>query len=82
MDLATLTRRFLMNEAQGPNIQSYILALGEVIQNIKPGTQRDQRRLEVAKSHLREIKRHTRRLQERVNVLEERVNVLEEQKGD
>jgi len=71
-----------MNETKEPGIQSYILALGEIIHNVKPGTQRDSRRLEVAKTHLREIKRHTKRLQERVNVLEERVNVLEEQKGD
>tara|TARA_Y100000310_G_scaffold200876_1_gene200936 strand:+ start:1355 stop:1606 length:252 start_codon:yes stop_codon:yes gene_type:complete len=82
VNLDNITRRFILNEGEGPSLQSYIQSLGEALENIRPGTRRDNRRLEVAKSQLKEVKRHSRRLQERVSTLEEQVKVLEEQKGD
>ena len=55
-----------------------IQALGETITKLKPKTQTEQRRVEMAKSQLKEIKRHVRRLEEQVNVLQEQLKILEE----
>ncbi len=82
INLDNLTRRFIIQEAAGPDLQSYMQSLGEILENIRPGSRRDNRRLEMAKSQLKEIKRHFRRLQEHVNILEEQVKILEERKGD
>jgi len=80
MDLNDLTRRFLMGESQAPSIQSYLQSLKEIIGGIRPRSRVDERRLEMAHNHLREVKRHYRRLEEKVSVLEEQVKVLEEGK--
>ena len=85
IDLNAMTRRFVsgetLKESKNPDITSYIQTLGEILQNIRPKSVSERRRLEVARQQLGEIKRHARRLQERVSILEEQVNVLEEKKG-
>lgn len=74
-----MTKDFLLGESRvPPNVSSYLQSLREILDNIKPSSQSDRRRLEIAKEHLREVKRHSRRIQEKVNMLEERLNVLEE----
>tara|TARA_R110000824_G_scaffold28907_1_gene96651 strand:+ start:3043 stop:3288 length:246 start_codon:yes stop_codon:yes gene_type:complete len=80
MDLRRMTREFLLGEGRAPSLASYIQSVSEVLESVTPRTQRDQRKIEVAKANLQEVRRHTRRLQERVNVLEEQVQVLEESK--
>ena len=80
MDLRRMTREFLLGESRDPSLASYIQSISEVLESVMPHTQRDKRKIEVAKANLKEVRRHTRRLQERVNVLEEQVHVLEESK--
>tara|TARA_R100000008_G_scaffold85823_1_gene76785 strand:+ start:261 stop:518 length:258 start_codon:yes stop_codon:yes gene_type:complete len=75
-----ITRRFLLGEDKSPSVHSYIQALGETLSKLNPKTQTGQRRVEIAKSQLKEIKRRTKKLEEQVRVLEEQVKVLEESK--
>ena len=79
-----ITKDFLLHEGQIPdaNILTYIQALTEVIENMRPRTQVESRRLSMAKQQLNEINKMARKMQEQINVLEERVNVLEEIKED
>ena len=42
----------------------------------------EKRRLQIAKTHLREVKRFARRMQNDMSVLQEKLNILEESKGD
>tara|TARA_R110002126_G_scaffold2804_2_gene15522 strand:- start:176 stop:430 length:255 start_codon:yes stop_codon:yes gene_type:complete len=81
MDLARMTREFLQNLDEGStkvDIHGYIQSLSETLNSISPRSQTEQRRMAVAKQHIKEIKKHTRRLQEKVAILEERVTLLEE----
>tara|TARA_Y100000593_G_scaffold66126_1_gene121770 strand:+ start:793 stop:1050 length:258 start_codon:yes stop_codon:yes gene_type:complete len=79
--LNNITRRFLLGESKSPSLQSYLQALSETLSKLSPKTKSDHRRVEIAKSQLKEIKRHTRKLEESVALLEERLRVLEESKG-
>jgi len=72
MNLNNLTRRFIMGESKTPSIQSYLQSLKEVLSNIKPRSGGDERRLEIAQNHLREIKRAVRYLEAQVKTLEDR----------
>lgn len=75
MNLRDITRRFVISEGHNPpSLASYIQSLQEIILSLTPKTQKENRRLEIAKNHLREIKRHVRKLEEQVKVLEERLN--------
>ena len=81
MDLNRMTRKFLMGESKdAPSIHAYLQSLKEALRGIRPRSASDQRRLEIAQEHLREVKRRTRQLQEKVSLLEEQVKVLEEGK--
>jgi len=84
IDLNAMTRRFAsgesLKEGKSPDIRSYIQTLGEILQNMRPKSVSERRRLDVAVQQLKEIRRHARRLQERVTILEEQVNILEEKK--
>ena len=79
-----MTRDFLVNQGRVPdaNIMTYIQALSEVINNMRPRTQSESHRLLMAKQQLKEIKKMARRMREQISVLEEIVNVLEEIKED
>mgnify|MGYP001440276700 FL=1 len=83
-DYYRMTKNFLLHEGQIPdaNILTYIQALSEVIDNMRPRTQVESRRLSMAKQQLKEIKKMAKKMNEQINVLEERVNVLEEIKED
>ena len=76
--LNSMTRYFLLGEEKSPSVYSYIQSIEETLNKITPRTKTDSRRIEVAKTHLKEIKRHTRRLKESVFKLEERLKILEE----
>jgi len=80
VDLNRMTREFLLGESTKPSMESYIQSVLETLGTIMPGSQRDMRRVEVAKSNLREVRRQCRKMQEQIRVLEEQVNILEENK--
>ena len=73
---------FLNESLDEKNIFTYIQGLQEIISNLKPRTMTEKRRLQIAKTHLREVKRFARRMQNDMSVLQEKLNILEESKGD
>ena len=75
-----MTREFLLGESSAPSLASYLQSIGEVLGSVTPRSRTDERRIEMAKSSLKEVRRQTRRMQERVSVLEEQVKILEESK--
>ena len=81
IDFDKMTRRFL-TEGQIPSVASFIQSLEEVLTKLRPNTRTDERRVEIAKSHLKEIRRSVRRLQNEVTLLQEQLQVLEEAKGN
>jgi SMC interacting uncharacterized protein involved in chromosome segregation len=81
IDFDRMTKDFILNEGQGPQLKSWVQALEENIRSFKPSSVKDHRRLEVMKHQIREIRRSSRRLQEQVNVLEEQLQILQEEKN-
>jgi hypothetical protein len=82
MDLNRMTRNFLLGESKRPAVESYIQSILETLNAVMPRSQRDTRRIEMAKTNLREVRKYCRTMQEQIQVLEEQVNLLEESKGD
>lgn len=82
MSLNSDWRDFLSESLDEKNIFTYIQGLQEIISNLKPRTMTEKRRLQLAKTHLREVKRFARRMDNEVSVLQEKLNILEESKGD
>tara|TARA_B100000029_G_C17271861_1_gene850131 strand:+ start:102 stop:362 length:261 start_codon:yes stop_codon:yes gene_type:complete len=73
------TKQFVLSENQNsPSLESYVQSLKEIIYSLTPRTKTEARRLEIAKSHLKEIRVHTKRLREQNNDLQEKLNLLEE----
>jgi len=71
--------RFILGENLNErNIFTYLQGLQEIISNIKPKSMTEERRLKLAKEHLREARRSARKMQNELQVLEERLTVLEE----
>ena len=68
-----------LGEAKEPSLKSYIQSVNETLYNLKLSSKSDQRRVELAQKHMREVKKHVRRLEEHVEVLEEQVQMLEEE---
>ena len=73
---------FLSESLDEKTIFTYIQGLQEIISNLKPRTMTEKRRLQLAKTHLREVKRFARRMENEVSLLQEKLNILEESKGD
>ena len=82
MSLNSDWRDFLTESLDEKNIFTYIQGLQEIISNLKPRTITEKRRLQIAKTHLREVRRFARRMQNDMSVLQEKLNILEESKGD
>jgi|TARA_R100001163_G_scaffold65078_1_gene61036 hypothetical protein len=82
MSLDSQWRDFLNESLDEKNIFTYIQGLQEIISNLKPRTMVEKRRLQLAKTHLREVKRFARRMENNIDVLQEKLNILEESKGD
>ena len=82
MSLNSDWRDFLTESLDEKNIFTYIQGLQEIISNLKPRTMTEKRRLQIAKTHLREVKRFARRMRNDMSVLQEKLNILEESKGD
>ena len=82
MSLNSDWRDFLNESLDEKNIFTYIQGLQEIISNLKPRTMTEKRRLQIAKTHLREVKRFAKRMENEMSVLQEKLNILEESKGD
>ena len=82
MSLNSDWQNFLNESLDEKNIFTYIQGLQEIISNLKPRTMTEKRRLQIAKTHLREVKRFARRMENDITVLQEKLNILEESKGD
>ncbi len=82
MSLNSDWQDFLNESLDEKNIFTYIQGLQEIISNLKPRTMTEKRRLQIAKTHLREVKRFARRMENDMAVLQEKLNILEEVKGD
>ena len=79
IDLNTITRRFLLNEAVAqPTQRGYVESVIKILNEMRPKSQRESRQLEVSKKHLHEIKLMNLRLEKKVKTLEEQVKLLEE----
>ena len=71
--------RFLLGESRdGRNIFTYLQGLQEIINNLKPKSMTEERRLALAKQHLKEARRFARQMQNKLQMLEERLSILEE----
>ena len=82
MSLNSDWQNFLHESLDEKNGFTYIQGLQEIISNLKPRTMTEKRRLQIAKTHLREVKRFARRMENDMVVLQEKLNILEESKGD
>tara|TARA_Y100000310_G_C20114219_1_gene548535 strand:- start:128 stop:382 length:255 start_codon:yes stop_codon:yes gene_type:complete len=76
-------QNFLNENLSEKSIFTYIQGLQELISKFKPRTLTEERRLTLAKQHLREVRKFARRMQNEMEILHEKVNILEEAKlGD
>jgi hypothetical protein len=71
---------FKLEENVSPSVMSYLQSLTETLNSLRPSSTSDKRRIEIAKSHLKEVRRHVNKLEEQVFTLEEKVKLLEETK--
>ena len=80
-DIQKATKDFVqkLTEADAPQWRAYIQSIDEALSSVKIRTQRDARRVELARHNLIEIRRHLKRMDERVTTPEEQLQVLEEQ---
>jgi len=80
-DIQKVTKDFVqkLTETNAPQWRAYIQSIDEALSSVKIRTQRDARRVELARHNLIEIRRHLKRMDERVTTLEEQLQVLEEQ---
>lgn len=67
-----------MGEGKGPDWKAYLQSIEEALGSIRIRSQRDSRRVELAKHNLKEIKRYMRKMEEQVVTLEEQLKILEE----
>ena len=71
-------RSYGLTEGEAPSLKSYLQSITEILSKLKLSSKSDQRRVEIARQHIKEVKKYTRKLEERVSVLEEQVQLLEE----
>ena len=72
IDFDKITRRFLLGEGKGsPNLKSYIQSVNDILNSLKPKTQTESRRVDVAKQQIREIKKLVYKLEHRLEELEQ-----------
>tara|TARA_R100001440_G_scaffold63254_2_gene83462 strand:+ start:102 stop:356 length:255 start_codon:yes stop_codon:yes gene_type:complete len=81
VDLRKLTREFLLNEGKKkkPSVRAYAENVIDILTKIKASSQAEQRKIDMAKEHLKDIKSLTRRLEIKIESLEKQ---LEELKKD
>jgi cell division protein FtsB len=71
-------RSYGLTEGEAPSLKSYLQSITEILSKLNLSSKSDQRRVEIARQHIKEVKKYTRKLEERVSVLEEQVQMLEE----
>ena len=70
---------FLLGEGyEERNIFTYLQGLEEIMAIIKPKSMTEERRLTLAKQHLKEARRSARKMQNELQILQERLQILEE----
>ena len=75
------TSQFVLDEGkEAPSLASYIQSLKEIVYSLSPRSKTEGRRIEIAKSHLREINLYAKRLEEENRHLQEKLSLLEENK--
>ena len=81
VDLRKLTRDFLLNEAKKakPSVRAYAESVIDALSNIKVASQSDQRKIDMAKEHLKDIKSLTRRLEIKLESLEKQLEELKKE---
>ena len=80
-DLNAMTRRFLLGEgAIKPTVRAYCETVLRLLEELRPKSQKEGRKISMARQHLLEIKSLTRILENQVTKLEEQVKLLEEGK--
>tara|TARA_R110002074_G_scaffold245811_2_gene417749 strand:- start:3141 stop:3413 length:273 start_codon:yes stop_codon:yes gene_type:complete len=90
MDFNGLTRRFLLGEWRAPvSILSRARAIKEALESLKPRTNKERQRIEIALENVTHVRRGYRKLEEANNRLteenqnlNERLNILEENKEE
>jgi hypothetical protein len=71
--------QFLLGEgSDSRNVFTYLQGLEEIISTLKPKSMTEERRLALAKQHLKEARRFARQMQNELQILEERLSILEE----
>ena len=78
MSLEREWQRYLLNESVEKDVFVYIQGLQEIVNQIKPKTMTEKRRLTLATQHIAEMKKHARRMQNRIDLSQEKLNILEE----
>ena len=74
---------FLIGESLDErNVFTYLQGLQEILSTMKPKSMTEERRLALARQHLKEARRSARRMQNELQVLEERLNILEESRKE
>ena len=70
---------FLIGESLDErNVFTYLQGLQEILSTMKPKSMTEERRLALAKQHLKEARRYARQMQNELQILEERLSILEE----
>ena len=83
MSLNSDWQGFILNESvDAKTIFTYLQGLQEIVDSLKPRTLREERRLTLAKQHLREARKYARRMINENVQLQEKLNLLEENKED
>jgi hypothetical protein len=81
--LNNITRNFMyLEENVSPSVIAYIQSISETLNTLRPSSTADKRRIEIAKSHLKEVRKHVIKLEEKVFSLEEVNSSIEERKED
>jgi hypothetical protein len=71
-----------LEENVSPSVIAYIQSISETLNTLRPSSTADKRRIEIAKSHLKEVRKHVIKLEEKVFSLEEVNSSIEERKED
>jgi hypothetical protein len=80
MDLRKLTRKFIIGEAYTPSAVGYIESLVETLKAMRTGSQRQERRRQVALEQASKARLEFLRIEQKMKKLEERLQELEENK--
>ena len=76
----SITKRFLINEANNMDASASIQIVREMLSAVKPSSKKDGNRIKIALEQLGSIRRQVRKLNETINGLEEQLKVLQEKK--